>query len=886
MPDMVVAILRVVFLCVFTQSMALVGLAQQGGLVEGEVLVKLAARTVEADRKALEAEHGLSLVRYHASIDIYHYRSDTEDVWTLVAKLRSSPFVFFAEPNYVRQRQSAPNDEFYKFQWYLPHIDWEKARAAFTGTTLVTVAVIDSGVSKSHSHLQGYLTSNGEFDYVKNNRNANDESGHGTLVAGIITGRTNDRKGVAGITPTARILPIRVFDNAGFIADGATVDVSVLVAALDRARTHGARIINLSLGGPLYSFAERLALSSCDAAGILLVCAAGNGDSFGLGVSNDNVPVYPAGYNIPGIISVAATDEENRLALFSNYGVRSVHLAAPGQFMVGCDVPRRTLYAWDFRFGWQGWTESVARGHGWTWDYYLGQLCLVTSGPWPYYAAPYLPRSRMTLLSPRMDLRNQTGARLEIGVIGRLGLDDYLTFSTRRSNERDGVFGGVLLYPGWTYDELHRDISRLDGSIGNVDIHLVADFGGWGTYSSGTLGIDFVAVTVLDRSSLATEAIWYADGTSFAAPVVSGVAAMMMSQNPRLSHLEVRQALLDTATPASALAGKIATGAVVNAQAALAAAMPRLSPADQEPPIIAVAAPAESVTSTRSTSFTLRGTARDNVRPTRLEYRVQPPGGNYTKWVRGTLTGSGKNRSWSQTVELPAEGSWRVQVRVADAAGNRSAAATRTLVVDRTRPTVAVTSPTTASTPIRTARFTLRGTATDDRAPDVLEYRVQRPGGSYTKWQRGTLTGTKKTRSWSQAVEVPVEGLWRVQVRAVDGAGNRSAAVTRTAVVDRTAPTVVVSSPRRDTVSTSRVRYNLEGTASDNVTAVRLDFRVRPPGGSYGKWEASHLSGSAAGKSWARQVRVNALGEWRVQIRAADRAGNVSAARTITINRL
>jgi hypothetical protein len=313
---------------------------------------------------------------------------------------------------------------------------------------------------------------------------------------------------------------------------------------------------------------------------------------------------------------------------------------------------------------------------------------------------------------------------------------------------------------------------------------------------------------------------------------------------------------------------------------------PTPTPGDQEPPTLALAAPVESVTSTRWTSFTVRGTASDNVRPTRLEYRVQPPRGNYTKWVRGTLTGTGKSRSWSQAVDLPTEGAWRVRVRVADAAGNWSESVARTIVVDRMRPTVVVTSPTTASTPLRTARFTLRGTVTDDRAPDALEYRVQRPGGSYTKWQRGTLTGAKKTRSWSQAVDLPTEGAWRVRVRGVDAAGNRSAAVTRTAVVDRTAPTVVVSTPRSDKVATSLARYTLEGTVSDNVTAVRMEFRVRPPAGSYGKWEVSNLSGSSAEKSWARQVRVNALGEWRVQIRAADRAGNVSAARTITINRL
>jgi subtilisin family serine protease len=370
------------------------------------------------------------------------------------------------------------------------------------------------------------------------------------MVAGIITGATGDGKGVAGISSTARILPIRVFDNAGFIAEGPSVDVSVLIAALDRARQNGARIINLSLGGALHSFSERLALSACDSAGILVVCAAGNGDSQGFGVNNDTSPIYPASYSVPGIISVAATDEEQQLTVFSNFGQSSVDIAAPGQFIVGCDVPRKTLHEWDFRFGWQGWSEYIMRGSGWVWDYYLGRLSLVTSGPWPYYAGSYAARSSFTLISPLVDLRNQRGARLEVDVAGRLGADDYLSLSTKRNDEPEVAHGGILLYPGWAYETLQRDISRLDGSIGEVDMYLFADLFGWGTSSSGILAIDKVAVTVLDQSAFATEAVWYSDGTSFAAPIVSGVAAMMMSQNPQLSHLEVRKKILDTASPA------------------------------------------------------------------------------------------------------------------------------------------------------------------------------------------------------------------------------------------------------------------------------------------------------------------------------------------------
>jgi hypothetical protein len=562
-------------LLIFFFAIAALAIAQPSGLVESEVLVKYMDQTTPADRAALVKQYGLELVKHHDSIGIYHYRSSSQEVWTLVSLLRSSPHVYFAEPNYVRGQQGTPNDPFYSDQWYLPAIKWDQARSTFQGTTTVTVAVIDSGVSKRHNHLKGFLTSQGEWDYSEGDANADDESGHGTMVAGIITGHTDDGKSIAGISSQVRIMPIRVFDNAGFIAEGPSVDVSTLTAALDLARANGARIINLSLGGTIYSYTEWLALNACHNAGILLVCAAGNGDSRGIGYSNDGqFPIYPASYDIPGIISVAATDEAGNLTDFSNFGAASVDIAAPGQFIVGCDVARRTLYSWDFAYGWQGWAESILSGNGWVWDDYDGRMSLVTSGPWPYYAAPYAPYSIMSLTSPQIDLRNQAGARLEIDFIGSLGEDDYLTLMAKRNDEAEAAFAGVLLYPGWIYDTIQRDISRLDGSIGEVEIFLLADFFGWGAYSSGTLAIDYAAVTVLDRSVAATEAVWYADGTSFAAPIVSGVAAMMMSQNPQLSHLQIRQHILNTATKVAALSGKMATGGIINAQAALAAVPP------------------------------------------------------------------------------------------------------------------------------------------------------------------------------------------------------------------------------------------------------------------------------------------------------------------------
>ena len=576
------ASLLALFLLLFALQ-ALPSARAEVAIVEGEVMVKYFSQTSNEERKATETEWNLELVKYHSSIDAYHYRFSGPDTWLVIDSIKKSHLVFFAEPNYLRNRQSTPNDEFYKYQWYLPQIRWDTARDEFTGRNLVTVAVIDSGVSKAHGHLLGYLLQQGEWDFADGDADANDESGHGTMVAGIITGNTGEGEGVAGICNNARILPIRVFDNAGFIAEGSSVDASVLISALDQARLAGAKVVNLSLGGAAYSYFESLAVDQCQAAGMLLVCAAGNGGRDGLGDNNNTTPTYPASYSSDCILSVAATDEIDALTVFSNYGNSSVDIAAPGQFIVGCDVPRFTLYEWDFNSGWEGWQSYPVSGYGWVWDNFTGEWGLSTRGSfYSYLAGYYAPNSSMFLTSPDVDLRGEVGARAEFDVSGSLGSDDYISLafvdSTSKSN-----FQGIICYPGWNYGSLNWDISAFDGTIGQLDLFFKADLFGWGTYSSGIFTFENIRVTVLDQSAWAADSIWYSQGTSFSAPVVSGVAAALLSQAPNLTAAQVKNLILTSGRPVSSLNGKLLYPAVVDYTAALRAAKASAPSSDPAP---------------------------------------------------------------------------------------------------------------------------------------------------------------------------------------------------------------------------------------------------------------------------------------------------------------
>ncbi|HUJ78870.1 MAG TPA: S8 family peptidase, partial [Nitrospiria bacterium] len=151
------------------------------------------------------------------------------------------------------------------------------------------------------------------------NNDPMDDFGHGTAAAGIVAAVANNNTGVSGVMWRAKIMPLKVLDSAGC----GTVDREI--KAINYAILNGARIILLSSGSSGFSQAEYDALQAAGRAGILVVTAAGNDGS-----DNDQNPVYPSSYNLESLLSVAASDFNDDLAFFSNYGRTTVDVAAPG----------------------------------------------------------------------------------------------------------------------------------------------------------------------------------------------------------------------------------------------------------------------------------------------------------------------------------------------------------------------------------------------------------------------------------------------------------------------------------------------------------------------------------------------------------------------------
>jgi len=580
--------------------------------------------------EAIEREFELEELKNfdHLGVTLYKVTSD-EAVEDVVDALQEVSGVRFAEPNFKRKIQGAIDPRFGE-QWSLNNtgqtvngiagtagvdINWPEAIDLYTSDEQVIVGVIDTGMGIDHPEFlttepalrvsffrnfaeggdingvdddqNGYIDDAIGWDFFDNDNLPLDENGHGSLVSSIIAGLDGNNEGGTGIAPNTLILPIRAFSDFG------QGSVASFVEASDYAVSLGAKIINASYGNPNFSFTELLQIVQLWDQGVLLVAAAGNGGADKLGDNNDESPIYPASYNLfaGNVISVAAIDQSGSLTRFSNFGIGNVDIAAPGTNILGADISRTVQFREDFEDIAPGWTTELDPGEfnqsDLFWGIYgdiFGNNWLTDSIDTDLFGGPlvidYKPNTRTSATSPAIDLSGYEGPQLSFDIFHYLNIFLDIAFvevSTDKVNwvPIDLYFGNAgLLFP-LLPKRVSLDLSSFENEQVYVRFTLSTDF----AFQSDGVYIDNFEVSSVDVFQYDGTQYQFSDGTSFAAPMVSGVAALIWSQRPELTVGQVRRILLDSAMPLASLDGKVASGGSLDARRAmeLAIAAPNLN---------------------------------------------------------------------------------------------------------------------------------------------------------------------------------------------------------------------------------------------------------------------------------------------------------------------
>ena len=461
--------------------------------------------------------------------------------------------------------------------WWLPRI---AAPAGAVGSPDVTVAVIDTGVTVGHPDLDSALwrnpreiAGNGRdddgnglvddvhgWDYVAGDNDPRDRNGHGTHVAGTIAAQADAAFGAGGVAPGVKILPLRVLDDFG---QGWGSEIAQGIAYAGRA---GAQVANLSLGGG-YSHAIAAAIDAYPE--LLAVTAAGND-----GAAAD--ATFPCALPAASVVCVAATDADDGLADYSNRGAAAVDLAAPGTGIVAAQPLwakvldegfEGDLGLWPSPGAWQVAGAPNGLGHAFAATVGPGETSAIAESkffPTPLDAVGCFIRVRAWVDGPG-------GAELRV----RDGGGTFYPVAEFRAADSGTAIERELIAHVAGFE-----VPWAEGDLGSMNVYLAA-YGQTG--GPTTVHFDDLGVRCERPDEPAGLSFASMSGTSMAAAVTSGAAALVYSRLPRAAAADVKHALLAGVDALPGLDGQVASGGRLNVQRALTFALGERPDAPVEP---------------------------------------------------------------------------------------------------------------------------------------------------------------------------------------------------------------------------------------------------------------------------------------------------------------
>ena len=549
--------------------------------VPGEVIVRFRSQHRSPSKKSA----AISRLGAAAASDINETGytriklSAGEDVERAIARYAGDPAIEHAQPNFRYLPQRLPNDPHFAQMWALKN-DGQMLPQAFSpnnpgiaGSDMglesaweleadcrgILVAVVDTGVNYTHRDLadnmwdgsaRGYP--NHGYDFLDNDADPMpaDGDGHGTHVAGAIAAVGHNGIGTTGVCWSARIMALRALDAGGGRTD-------TVVRAIRFAVDHGARVLNLSLGGSGYDRAFAAEIEYARTRGAVVVVAGGNG-----GRDTDRAGAfYPCSFPSDNVICVAAMDQAYALAAFSNYGAVSVDVGAPGTNAISA---------------WPGESRTLDLA-GWArfgWDLCSGTLTSSSVCASGSYANNADDRIRRIIDLSAVDL---LGAGL--GGYYRLRTADGSAPWPYTNSDPDALTAGANPVGSDPFESSGRTAYFPDTADGQVapfalslqdcltpDCKIVLRFTSDGSGADAGPKIFSSTLRLAQRDADVYE---YADGTSIAAAHTTGVAALAWAYNPTFTYADVVNAVKYGGDVLPALQSITATGRVVDAMGSL-----------------------------------------------------------------------------------------------------------------------------------------------------------------------------------------------------------------------------------------------------------------------------------------------------------------------------
>ena len=635
--------------------------------VEGEVLVTFKAETdLPAAHQIIHA-HTLTWAKHFKELSIHRHRhtglvrGTGQTTAALIADLRQDAAIETVEPNYLRWASAAvpTNTTLFPQMWGLQNtgqsvngttgtagddIRFVSAWNAATPTTgEVVVAVIDTGVDYTHPDLvsniwvnageisgngvdddgNGYVDDYHGYDFAGNLPDPMDSGLHGTHVSGTIAAM-GIPIGVVGVNHRAKIMALKASSDGNTFTDAAIIE-AIQYATMMKGRGVNIVAINASLGGGSSSSTESAAIQAAGNAGIIFCAAAGNDTA-----NNDSTPTYPANYRLANMIVVAASDQNDALASFSNYGVTTVDLAAPGVNILST-VPLTQA----------GTTAAVQQvggsylANGMT---YAGQTTGITAAV--------------------IDCGLGYPTNFPAGVNGNIALINRgtLTFAAKVTNAMAAGARAAIIW--------NNVAGNFLGTLGTSNnwIPVVSISQADGQTLHGLLPLTATVVNTYDP----TQIYQLLDGTSMATPHVAGAVAFAALNYPAETVAQRIQRVLGSVDAVAGLQAKVRTGGRLNLSRLIGVL-------DTTPPSVSITNPPSGTIYTTAQTVTLRASASDNNGVTHVEFydgsslKTNDPTPPYTA-------------AW--TFSIADNGTHNWTARAYDAAGNVTTSAVVALTVN------------------------------------------------------------------------------------------------------------------------------------------------------------------------------------------------------------